>query len=188
MDDSGYREYDFNGPPKIQSIAEGLICGLAGRFIYRPILEFLELRGDESILDFGCGGGFLIKRISNLFGSDLRITGVDTSRFYIDTARKRLKDKKNVRLFCGKLDRVLSEKESFDIITINYVLHDIKPDKRNNVLGSLVKYGKRILIHEPLRPYHGIKLEELKSLLLSNGIKEKKSKKNRSRYIGMWEK
>jgi len=187
MDEYRYREYDFNDPPKIQILLESVIYGLAGRFVYRPVIDLLCLEKYKSILDFGCGGGFLIKRISGLFGDDVEITGIDSSRFYINAARKRLKDKKNIKLLCGEIDELVLNQDLFDIAIINYVLHDIRPNRRKNIIRSLAKCSKSICAHEPLRPSHGIKATKLRSLFLSVGMKEKSFKQNCSRYIGIWE-
>src|SRR4051812_47480631 len=55
----------------------------------REVMERLELRGDEAILDAGCGSGrlteLLIERVP-----DGRVIGVDASASMIDAARERL--------------------------------------------------------------------------------------------------
>src|ERR687886_518495 len=55
----------------------------------REVMERLELRGDETILDAGCGSGrltqLLIERVP-----DGRVIGVDASASMIDAARERL--------------------------------------------------------------------------------------------------
>src|SRR3954469_17152868 len=57
----------------------------------REVMERLELRGDETILDAGCGSGrltqLLIERVP-----DGRVIGVDASASMIDAARERLGD------------------------------------------------------------------------------------------------
>src|SRR3954468_20695801 len=55
----------------------------------REVLDRLELRGDEAVLDAGCGSGrlmeLLIERVP-----DGRVIGVDASASMIDAARERL--------------------------------------------------------------------------------------------------
>src|SRR3954452_22483967 len=57
----------------------------------REVMERLELRGDETILDAGCGSGrltqLLIERVP-----EGRVIGVDASASMIDAARERLGD------------------------------------------------------------------------------------------------
>src|SRR4051794_41596317 len=63
----------------------------------REVLERLELRGDETILDAGCGSGrltqLLIERVP-----DGRVIGVDASASMIDAARERLGDAAHLRV------------------------------------------------------------------------------------------
>jgi trans-aconitate 2-methyltransferase len=63
----------------------------------REVMDRLELRGDETILDAGCGSGrlteLLIERVP-----DGRVVGVDVSASMIDAARKRLGADADVRV------------------------------------------------------------------------------------------
>src|SRR4051812_5910503 len=63
----------------------------------REVMERLELRGDETILDAGCGSGrltqLLIERVA-----DGRVIGVDASASMIDAARERLGDAADLRV------------------------------------------------------------------------------------------
>src|SRR3954462_7714129 len=62
----------------------------------REVLARLELRGDESVLDAGCGSGrlteLLIERVP-----DGRVIGVDASASMIDAARERLRGAADLR-------------------------------------------------------------------------------------------
>jgi trans-aconitate 2-methyltransferase len=63
----------------------------------REVLDRLELRGDEVVLDAGCGSGrltaLLIERVP-----DGRVIGVDASGSMIDAARNRLGDGVDLRV------------------------------------------------------------------------------------------
>src|ERR687884_1764963 len=63
----------------------------------REVMERLELRGDETILDAGCGSGrvteLLLERVP-----DGRVIGVDASASMIDAARERLGDDADLRV------------------------------------------------------------------------------------------
>jgi trans-aconitate 2-methyltransferase len=63
----------------------------------REVLDRLELRGDETVLDAGCGSGrltrLLIERVP-----DGRVIGVDQSASMIDAARRRLGDAADLRV------------------------------------------------------------------------------------------
>ena len=55
----------------------------------REVMERLELRGDETILDAGCGSGRLTELLKERV-PDGRVIGVDASASMIDAARERL--------------------------------------------------------------------------------------------------
>src|SRR3954447_7181735 len=63
----------------------------------REVMDRLELRGDETVLDAGCGSGrltqLLIERVPNG-----RVIGVDVSGSMIEAARKRLDADADVRV------------------------------------------------------------------------------------------
>ncbi len=63
----------------------------------REVMDRLELRGDETVLDAGCGSGrltaLLIERVPRG-----RVIGVDVSASMIDAARTRLGDDADVRV------------------------------------------------------------------------------------------
>jgi trans-aconitate 2-methyltransferase len=55
----------------------------------REVMERLELRGDETVLDAGCGSGRLTEALRDRV-PDGRVIGVDVSASMIDAARRRL--------------------------------------------------------------------------------------------------
>src|SRR4051812_24238086 len=63
----------------------------------REVLDRLELRGDETVLDAGCGSGrlteLLVERVP-----DGRVIGIDASASMIDAARERLGPGADVRV------------------------------------------------------------------------------------------
>jgi trans-aconitate 2-methyltransferase len=63
----------------------------------REVLDRLDLRGDETVLDAGCGSGrltaLLVERVP-----DGRVIGVDASPSMIEAARERLGDRADLRV------------------------------------------------------------------------------------------
>src|SRR4051812_22107040 len=55
----------------------------------REVLDRLELRGDETVLDAGCGSGRLMELIVERV-SEGRVIGVDASASMIEAARERV--------------------------------------------------------------------------------------------------
>jgi trans-aconitate 2-methyltransferase len=63
----------------------------------REVMERLELRGDEAILDAGCGSGRLTEALIERV-PDGRVIGVDVSASMIDAARERLGPRADLRV------------------------------------------------------------------------------------------
>src|SRR4051812_9050240 len=63
----------------------------------REVMERLELRGDETVLDAGCGSGRLTEHLRECV-PDGRVVGVDVSASMIDAERKRLGDGADLRV------------------------------------------------------------------------------------------
>ena len=52
-----FKGYDFEHPSAL-FILEDKLKGILGRpLLYNPYFKTLGLKGNESVLDFGCGGG-----------------------------------------------------------------------------------------------------------------------------------
>src|SRR3954449_13207800 len=63
----------------------------------REVMERLELRGDETIVDAGCGSGRLTQLLMERV-PDGRVIGVDASASMIDAGRERLGDAADLRV------------------------------------------------------------------------------------------
>src|SRR4051812_27045672 len=63
----------------------------------REVLDRLELRGDEAVLDAGCGSGRLTELLVERVPRG-RVIGVDLSASMIDAARARLGERADLRV------------------------------------------------------------------------------------------
>jgi trans-aconitate methyltransferase len=82
-----------------------------------PVLELLDPKPGERILDLGCGDGILTKKIVDI-GCD--VVAIDSSEAFIESARK-------LGLSAHVIDAVaLPYREEFDAVFSNAVLHWIK--------------------------------------------------------------
>ena len=67
----------------------------------KMIVEELELKSEDKVLDIGCGDGFHLHLLSNLDLS-LKLTGFDVNRDSQKVSRSKLKGKKQFCLTCQK--------------------------------------------------------------------------------------
>lgn len=104
------------------------------------LIAELDLKGDERILDLGCGDGGLTAQLTELVPIGL-VVGIDASRSMIDSARKNHKNE-NLRFDLMDINTIDFEDE-FDVIISNAALHWIKDHKRllQNVYKSLKAGG-----------------------------------------------
>ena len=97
----------------------------------------MEFRGDERILDLGCGDGALTSRLAELAPRGY-VLGIDASRGMIDSARKH--EKNNLKFEQADI-RDISYENEFDLVFSNAALHWIK-DHRGLLAG----------VHKCLKP------------------------------------
>ena len=105
------------------------------------LIAQMRLRGDETILDLGCGDGVLTERLAQSVPGGA-VLGVDASRGMIETARRI--ERENLRFIQMDIND-LDFEEQFDIIYSNAALHWVKDHELllKNSLRAL-KSGGRI--------------------------------------------
>jgi ubiquinone/menaquinone biosynthesis C-methylase UbiE len=82
----------------------------------------------------------------------------------------------------GDIRDVNLEHESQDIAVIHFVLHDIEPPARSDILLVLAKMLKptgRLYIREPTKPSHGIPKDEIRRLMASVHLTELRGNEHR---------
>jgi len=87
----------------------------------REVLARLELRGDETVLDAGCGTGRVTRLLAERL-PDGRVIGVDAAPSMIEQARETLGDDERVELRVGDL-RDLDLDREVDAIFSNATFH-----------------------------------------------------------------
>ncbi|MEC7839941.1 MAG: class I SAM-dependent methyltransferase [Chlamydiota bacterium] len=98
-------------------------------------------RGDESILDLGCGPGNITKVLATKVKAG-QVVGVDISKKMIDYAIAEYGDIPNLHFQLQSADNLHFEKK-FDLVTSFFTLHWVKNQKTvlENVRNILVKDG-----------------------------------------------
>ncbi|OGG01325.1 MAG: methyltransferase type 11 [Candidatus Glassbacteria bacterium RIFCSPLOWO2_12_FULL_58_11] len=94
------------------------------------LIAEMRFRGDERILDLGCGDGALTRSLADLSPRGF-VLGIDASRGMIDSARKH--EKENLKFELADIREISFENE-FDLVFSNAALHWIK-DHRGLLAG-----------------------------------------------------
>ena len=111
------------------------------------VLSGLKLRGDESILDIGCGDGKVTAKIAALVPQG-RVTGIDSSPEMIDFARKRYPSTQFPNLSFDRADaQKLDYHGEFDLVVSFACLHWIKDHIAvlRGIKQSLKPAGKMVI-------------------------------------------
>lgn len=178
---------DFEKPSLLWRF-EDVLKNLFGEwFNYSSYVSKFKLEGSKKVLDFGCGGGIGSRRIAKRLSKEGHLTCVDISNFWISKAKKRLKNYENVEFIVGEITALDIPDSYYDIISIFYVLHDIPPSRRKEMINCLSKKlneGGRLYISEPTKRSHGMTSEEIYRLMSQAGFIEKTYRKKKSSYTG----
>ena len=95
------------------------IIGRDGRMFVEIVDKYVRPRGDDRILDIGCGPADILKYLPNV-----DYVGLDISQQYIDSARKRFGN--SGTFLVGKVSsNAIDEASSFDIALALGVLHHL---------------------------------------------------------------
>ena len=180
MGEYEFEQVDFENPSALFILEDRLKALFGCPLLYRPYFRTFELKGDESVLDFGCGGGVGSRCLAELLNSDGHLTCVDISNYWINKARKRLRRYVNVKCIAGDVRELDIAPGSFDVISIIHVIHDIAPIDRQDTVVTLSRLLRRdgaAFVREPIKKSHGMPVEEIQTLFSNAGLKE----------IGHWE-
>jgi trans-aconitate 2-methyltransferase len=103
------------------------IAGMQERWGLK-VLDRLELRGDEVVLDAGCGSGRMTRHVLDRV-PDGRVIGIDASPSMIEHARGELGDDDRLELIVGDLAQ-LDLEEQVDAIFSNATFHWVPDHER----------------------------------------------------------
>lgn len=103
------------------------------------LISELTFKGNETILDLGCGDGILTEQLSLLVPNG-KVLGIDASINMIETAQMLHRD--NLKFIHMNINKINFEDE-FDIIFSNAALHWVKDHKRllKNAYRALKTHG-----------------------------------------------
>ena len=167
--------FNFKNPSKLFSWFYSLFCPIYGRSYYRELLKSLKLSGSESILDFGSGAGVLAKKLIKKLSNGGKLTCLDLSEAFLRKVRKKLRKYTNVDFILGDIREMGILANSFDRITISWVIHHLPREELQDILQSIVNTLKpdgKVHVIEFLEPPHGIPETELFTLFNGTGLSE----------------
>jgi len=186
MTEYAFKQVDFDKPSFLFKL-EDKLKGLFGGFFYMPFIKGFHLKGNERVLDFGCGGGVEARYLLKHLGKEGHLTCVDISSYWIERAKKRLKKYPNAECIKGDIRNMTLHENSFDVIVTVHVIHDIAPEERKDFIHALskkIKPGGIFFIWEPIKVSHGMPVEEIRELLTRAGFKESSHQQTKSAYKG----
>lgn len=144
---------------------------------YKDFVDNLNLNGNEKIFEFGSGPGCLSKPIIRQLSSEGNLSCLDISDVAINILKKKLKKYNNVEYYLGDINKFKIKSNSYDLVIIHFVLHDVPIGERKNIiykLSNLLKKGGKIVIKEPTKENHGMKGFEIKELMNQASLIEEK--------------
>lgn len=92
------------------------------------LLDYLEVKPSDKVLDAGCGEGFYVMLLDELFGC--QVVGLDNDPQILEQARKWVGEKPNIKLLVGDVTDLPFEDGSFDRVILSEVLEHVPDDKK----------------------------------------------------------
>jgi 2-polyprenyl-3-methyl-5-hydroxy-6-metoxy-1,4-benzoquinol methylase len=179
----------ITGPSKISILVHEFFWLKLMKGYYRRFVGSFGLKGDEMVLDFGCGPGSTSKFIAQILekgGGEL--TCLDISKTWIERARKHISKFSNVEYYAQDIRRWDEKNNYFDTVAIHSMLHDIDKSERQEVVKTLaekMKTGAKLFIREPTKECHGMRPEEIRELMSKSGLEETDSKTAKRFMMGV---
>lgn len=141
-------------PPTLEVYLNKIAVKTFARSYYKKLIKSFNLKGDERIMDYGSGPGgpasFIAKKLNKGKGW---LTCVDISQKWINCVKKVLSRYNNVDYKLGHIYQLDIPNDSYDLILIHFVLHEIPTESRKKVVASLVeklKDGGLVIMREPM--------------------------------------
>ncbi len=184
-----YKQMDFENPSALFVFEDILKNLIGGPLLYNPYFKTFGLKGDERILDFGCGGGVGSRCLAEILNKAGHLTCIDVSNYWVKRAVARLKKYPNVSCLVGDIRNLDLPEKSFDVISIVHVIHDIAPQDRQETISTLARLlntNGTIFIREPIKRSHGMPSAEIMDLFSNTGLKEVRFTENKSEYKGVF--
>jgi demethylmenaquinone methyltransferase/2-methoxy-6-polyprenyl-1,4-benzoquinol methylase len=159
--------FNFKNPSKLFAWLYSLACPFYARKVYRKLLESLQFKTAENILDFGSGAGILAKKILKRMTPFSHLTCLDSSKAFINKAKKNLRKFENVDFIIGDIRDEQIPKNTFNKIFITWVIHHLPNSERDEIIAKIVESLNKngdIYVIEYVSLPHGIEKNDLNAL------------------------
>ena len=127
----GNRRYGYGG----YKYLEGYWTPVA-----KKLIKKFNLTNKSSILDIGCGKGFLLYEIKKIL-KEISIEGIDISKYAINNSKREIK--KNLKISDASTFKF---RKKYDLIISINTLHNLEIDKLTHVIKKIIKFSKNSYI------------------------------------------
>jgi ubiquinone/menaquinone biosynthesis C-methylase UbiE len=132
------------------------IFGWWMRYMQRKLLDSVELNDNTTVLDVGCGTGYLLLQLSSRIKKG-KIVGVDISPEMLKEAQKKVKDGKNIKLYQSDVEELPFPDKTFDYVLSAEAFHHFPdPEKTLGEMRRVLKDNGTIGIADVSVPPHFI--------------------------------
>lgn len=124
-----------------------------GRNYERRIRPLLSGTAAPTLLDIGCGGGDVVRRLAHRAlreGLRLEVTGADPdARAHAFATSRKVPD--GVRYRKALSSELVAEGQRYDVVISNHVLHHLSAAELAAVLADSERLARRVVLHNDLR-------------------------------------
>jgi len=129
-----------------EAVSQLAFGGRRGR-VYRRIVALAGVQPGDEVLDVGCSGGYLARKLAAAAGPDGRVTGVDPSDAAIAYARRRAAG--TMTFTVGVAQDLDLPDASFDVVTCTLAMHHVPARQRMAAFREMYRVtrpGGRLLV------------------------------------------
>ena len=124
------------------------------KYVQRKLLASLALNRNSSVLDIGCGTGYMLLQLSKQVKKG-KIVGVDISSQMLKQARKKIRDVRNIQLLQAEAEKIPYPKNTFDyVVSADAFHHFPNPQKALAEMRRVMKKAGKIIIADISIPPH----------------------------------
>ncbi len=136
--------------PVYDRLAPIMTLGLERRF-HRIVIEHLALRGEEQVLDIGCGTGTLTRDIADALSNKSRslCIGLDAAEEMIKIARLKSSRVPNIQFDAAIAEELPYPSGKFDAAVSTFFFHHVHFELKKKVLAEaarVLKPGGRLIV------------------------------------------